>query len=170
MKTNMKNKLSVMFSAIVLVALSSCGKIPSGYQGTFVDKPSGAKLVLDSSSGKYTETSGREISADADSLQYDALAQAKAGLYTRTMAGNDQMMELFWIVPDPASRQENSGFVWYNAEILYTRMPTEAKDQVASISVEHCKSGTIMLDTPSQTWNGGCGADTVPMQFSRVTQ
>jgi hypothetical protein len=125
---------------------------------------------LDSSSGKYTETGGREISAEADSLQFDALTQAKAGLYTRPVAGNDKMMELFWIVPDVASRQENSGFVWFNSEILYTRMATEAKDPVAAIQVEHCKNGVLMLDVASQTWNGGCGADTVPMTFTRAKQ
>jgi hypothetical protein len=165
---NLKKKLSVAFSALFLIALSSCGKIPSGYQGTFVDQPSGAKLTLSSSDGTFSEAGGRQITAQADSLQFEALTQAKAGLYTRPVAGNDKMLELFWVIPDAASRQEGAGLVWFSSEILYTRLATEAKDPVASLQVEHCKNGMLMLDIPSQTWNGGCGADTVPMLLTRV--
>jgi hypothetical protein len=160
----------LLFSTLLLAALSSCGKIPQGYRGSYVDQPSGTKLVLTATDGTYSETGGRQIQAKADSLQFDALAQGKAGLYTRALAGNDKMLELFWFVPDAASRQENSGFVWFTSEILYTRMATDAKDPVASIQVEHCKNGMVLLDTPSKTWNGGCGADTAPMNFTRVKE
>lgn len=172
MKTqmNMKNKLSVVFSALVLVALSSCGKVPSAYQGTYLDQVSGSKLELNGQEGKFTEATGREITAKADSAQFDALAQAKAGLYTRSVPGADKTMEFFWVIPEVASRQETSGFVWFNAEILYTRMQTNEKDPVPSISVAHCKNGMLLLDAPTKTWNGGCGADTVPMTFTRVKQ
>ncbi len=172
MKTqmNLNKKLSVALSALVLIALSSCGKIPSGYQGTFVDQPTGTKLVLSSDEGKFTETTGREISAKADSLAFDSLAQGKAGLYTLPVPGNDKMTELLWIVPDVATRQENSGYVWFNAEILDTRIMNEAKDPVASITAEHCRSGSVMLYAADKTWIHGCGPETVPMTFMRAKQ
>jgi hypothetical protein len=170
MKTIMKNKLSVLFSALVLVALSSCGKVPSAYQGTYLDQVSGAKLELNGQEGKFTEATGREITAKAESAQFDALSQAKAGLYTRSVAGKDKTMEFFWVIPAVASRGENSGWVWFTAEVLYTRMETNANDPVPTLTVTHCTNGQLSLDMTTKTWNGSCGPDTVPAIFTRVKQ
>jgi hypothetical protein len=172
MKTlnNLNKKVSVVLSALVLVALSSCGKVPTAYRGAYIDQASGTKLELDGREGKWTEAGGREITAKADSLQFEALAQAKPGIYTRAVAGDDKLMELFWIVPDVASRQEVSGFAWFTAEIVYTRLQSDAKDPVPTLTVEHCRNGMLMLDLPTQTWSGGCGPEAVPMNFTRAAE
>jgi hypothetical protein len=175
MKTIMKNKLSLVFSAPILVAmlvaLSSCGKVPSSYQGTFVNQASGAKLELNGSEGKYTESTGRQLSAEAQSLQFDALLQAKAGLYMIPVQNSSKDSELVWIVPDAASRQEYPNVtVWYKAELLQSRINNETKDTVPSITIEHCMDGTVQLDLQSKTFIKGCNATAVPAIFTRVKQ
>lgn len=168
LKMNRKKRLNVVFSTALLLALCSCGKIPSAYRGTFIDQASGTQIVLESSSGTLTEADGRQIKSDANDLQFDALNQAKAGIYLRNTQDNPHETEVFWLVPNASTRQDNASFSWMDSEIIYTRMNSDAKDPVQSFQIQHCKDGTLMLDMLTKTWNGGCPPTAPVLNVVRV--
>jgi hypothetical protein len=165
---------NLLLSGLLLIAVSSCGKIPKGYQGTFKDAVTGTQLTLDDSSGKWVETGGRAIEAKAVDAKLDDLAQGKPGLYMMPVEGNDKIQDVFWIVPDMSTKQsaEQYGvkYVWFNAERINTRMYMDQKDELPKIQLEYCKQGQVLLNLATQEIRGGCGPDAVQMTLERVTK
>jgi hypothetical protein len=86
----------------------------------------------------------------------------------RPLAGNDKIQEVFWIVPDVASKQSTPELVWYKSEFMYTRMNTDQKDPLPALQLEYCKDGWVMLAPSTQQLQGGCGANSVPLTMGRV--
>lgn len=164
MNTSMKLKLAA--TSLFMMALFSCNDVPSEYRGTFIDQPSGTQLTLGSSDATLN-SAGRALKADVDSVDLNDLAAGKPGLYTRASQSNENVIELIWVIPDVASRKENSNFVWFKAEFLYLRMNSEEKNPVQSVQVEHCTDGDLMLDLPTKNWNGGCPENTQVMTMQR---
>lgn len=147
----------ILFSLALM--FSACGKIPTAYQGVFVDASSGTRLELTSDSGKFADSSGRAIDEKAYSLDFKDLAGAQPGIYVQPNPANANEILVYWLRPDLTSRREEQGFVWLTSEVFYTRMNIQLKDKVPQIEMIHCMNGLLMLDTPSQTWNGGCPAE-----------
>ena len=79
-------------------------------------------------------------------------------------------MEIFWLVPNMASRQEQSGFAWVNAEVLYSRMNLKQQDKIQNLKMIHCENGLLELDLLNQSWNGGCPATEDEYDLVRVTK
>lgn len=167
----MKNAKTTLFSPTLLLLLSvclgACGKIPSPYRGNYVDSATGARLQLDRSSGTLISANGRVLKADANSLDYQALSKGEAGIYLRSNSSNPDQIEVFWLTPKLESRHEEYGLIWFEAEVLYSRMDANAKNTVQSLEAIHCEDGMLMLDTPSKTWNGGCPAKRTDYHFVR---
>lgn len=163
-----KKQLKVTLSGILLAAaLSACGKVPEGYQGKYQDTATGAKLTLESTSGAINLSSGREIKGDFSKLEFDGLIEGKPGIYLRTLSTDDKMNEVFFLFPRKETRKEEAGFVWLNAEILYSRMSADQKEKVQQLKMIHCEDGVLMLDLPTKTWNGGCPTGATQYDFVR---
>jgi len=163
-KTRLLKLLSALF---VTFALSACGNIPEAYRGKFHDMATGADLTLESNKGTMVLSATRALQADASKLDFDSLVEGKPGIYVRPLEDNKDVIEVFWIYPRKETRHEDSGFVWEDAEVIYARMDTKAKDKVQQLKMMHCEDGQIMLDLPSKWWNGGCPASSTTFDFVR---
>ncbi len=155
--------------AILALSVSACGKIPSAYQGDFVDSATGTRLELSGGSGTLTFPGGRKLEAGSIDLKWDALLEGKPGIYISKAKGADERwLDLYWVNADLSSKREEAGLIWYTAEVLYTMADTKAKDKVATIPMFHCMQGTVMLDSVQKLWQVGCpaGATRYAMQRS----
>lgn len=164
MKSNFK--LSLM-GIIFALALSACGKIPEAYQGNFIDAATGTKLSLEASAGQINTTEGRVIKSDANDLDFDSLVKGKPGIYVRTTT-NSNKIEVFWLLPNVATKKQEAEFAWMEAEVFYTRMNIKANDKAQQIKMLHCTNGMILLDMPTKSWNGGCPAESQELDFRRT--
>lgn len=167
------NQKLILNALILAVAagLSACGKnIPSSYQGYFEDKAQGAKLSLDVAKGEVILKDGRKITATINDLKFDDLAGGKAGIYLRSVDNDPERSEVFWIMPNKSTRQEQSGYVWMEAELLYTRLNFKNSKNVKTITMTHCTNGQLNLDLVSKIWMEGCGTDEVEYRFVRSVE
>lgn len=166
-----QNRILCGFKAVALAAValafSSCGKIPEGYRGKFRDTATGTQVTLNMASGALAFPSGRLIESDASDADFEDLLESKPGIYVRPHAEKPDLVEVFWFNPKPQTRKEESGFVWLEAEVLYSRMNSKDEDKVQQFKMIHCENGMVLLDLPSKTWNGGCPADPIEYDFVR---
>ena len=151
----------------LLLLVSACGKIPDAYRGDYVDPAQGATMNLTGTEGAVTLQGGRQLKANAEPLEFDALSQAKPGIYLRTLVFDPNVLEVFFLFPKNESRKEESGFVWMESEIFYSRMNAQQENAVPEIKMLYCERGTLLLDVPSKTWNGGCPPLSTQFEFKR---
>lgn len=163
----MKNAKLSLIGILLALALSACGKIPSAYQGKYLDAATGTKLSLEGNAGLLNLNSGRQVKGDATALEFQALVEGKPGIYLRSMSEDKNSIEVFFLFPRKETRKEEAGFVWLQAELLYSRMNANQKDKVQQLKMIHCEDGLLMLDMPSKTWNGGCPTGATQYDFVR---
>jgi hypothetical protein len=167
----MKNTktLSALF---FLFAVSACGKIPSSHQGDFVDAATGTKLKLGSGSGVLAFADGRVLESKAQDLKFEALLRAQTGIYIEVPSSDSNSerneADLFWIAPDLESRHEEAGLIWFDSEVLYSRISLKQKEKVKSIELFHCMKGSVILDTISKRFQIGCPVDPTQYRFKRI--
>ncbi len=77
-------------------------------------------------------------------------------------------MDVFWLSPNLTSRQEGGGKVWFNAEVLYTILSSEAKDKVNEVSLFHCQDGQVQIDTVTKNMQMGCPAHPTTYRMIRT--
>lgn len=152
----MKKSIQILLVSGLMALLSACGgRIPSPYRGEFVDPVSGNELTLKKDAGTMKFSTGSVLSADAEALEFDKLNELKAGIYTKISAMNEDVMEVYWIVPARASVQEAQGFVWFDAEVIHAEMNIKEKDPVQRIRLAHSSKGMVMLDRELKEWQVG---------------
>ena len=164
-------KAKLIGSLALLVALSACGKIPSSHQGDFVDAPTGTKLKLGSGSGTLTFPDGRLLESKAQDLKFEALLKAQTGIYVEvpSEANPDRKeADLFWLSPNAESRREEAGLIWFDSEVLYSRIAMKEKEKVEAIDMFHCTNGSVLLDTVSKRFQIGCPVDPDEYHLKRV--
>ena len=148
------------------IAAGACGQIPKDYRGTFVDQASGFRVELKASEGKWIRPDGSQESFSAKAVGVAELDQGQPGIYMRS-TGGDQL-EVFWVRPKPESRREEYGFVALEAEVVYTRLDAKSAGPVSAVLARHCERGQVLIDRVSQSFNGGCPADSRIMELVRV--
>ena len=149
----------------------ACGKIPEAYRGKFVDEGSGFVLELGANSGALTQGEAPRQEFEARALEASRLIAGEPGIYLRSVGGSgggSDLLEVFWVQPDRASLQEQYGFVSMRAEVVYTRLRTDPKLPIGSITARYCTSGQILVDRISQSFNGGCPGDSSLLRLNRV--
>lgn len=151
---------------VVVLSTVACGKIPSAYQGDFVDAAQGAKVSLGGDSGTLSTSDGRALEAKANDLNFDNLQEGKVGIYLSQNSANGNLTDVYWIAPNMATKQEAAGLVWFSSEVMYTIMDSKREDKVASIEFFHCKDGMVMLDTSTKRFQLGCPAG--PLHYNMV--
>lgn len=158
--------VKMMMAAAVALVVVGCGKIPSAYQGEFVDAAAGVKLKLGGADGELVFADGRKLEAKADDHKFEIIKEGKQGIFLGQNPRNDKLIDFFWLNPNLATRQEVEGFVWYTSEVLYTIVDTKREEQVPSVQFFHCMDGHVMLDLTTQQMQMGCPAG--PKQYTFV--
>ncbi|OFZ18961.1 MAG: hypothetical protein A2X94_13510 [Bdellovibrionales bacterium GWB1_55_8] len=153
--------------ALVVIG-TACGVIPSEYRGEFRDSESGASLKLKGRKGVFQTADGRKIESKAKDLEFEKLAQAQGGIYVSSDPGSDSILEVYWVSPDVASRQEAAQLVWFRSEVIYTELNLKTKDKVNTLEFFHCREGTILLDLPTKRWQMGCPGNADYLRMQRV--
>ncbi len=165
-------RIKKIFGAFLLASgaatFGACGVIPHAYQGNFVDDATGAKLELKSGEGTLTTANGRVVPAKADRLTFEKLQKGEPGIYAQVNEDSKNLLEVYWIAPRPATRQEAGGLIWLETEALYTLMNLKEKDEIGNFEVSHCENGTVLLDPSTKRWQIGCPAGVLRYQFRRV--
>lgn len=156
-----------MIVALAAIA-TGCGVIPSEYRGEFRDASSGASLELKGKKGEFRTSDGRTITAKAKDLEFEKLVQAEAGIYVSTDAGQKDVLEVYWVSPDGASRQEAAQMVWFRSEVFYTELNLNTKDKVKTLEFFHCREGSVLLDMPTKRWQVGCPDHPTYFKMERV--
>jgi hypothetical protein len=156
--------LNIILGALVILLTTACGKIPKGYQGEYTDAASGATLKLEASEGTLKTSDGRELKGKAEDADFDALLQGKQAIYLSELKNNN--VDVFWLVPNMATRQESAGYVWFVSEVIYTQMNAKQEEKVGGINFFHCKDGHVMLNTATKEMNLGCPAG--PAVFNMI--
>jgi len=153
---------------MVLVVLSAvaCGKIPDAYQGNFEDTTQGASISLSGNGGVFTTSDGRKLESDATDLSFENLQEGKTGIYVNANSQDNKLLDIFWIAPNIASKQEGGGMVWFQSEVIYTLMDSKKENAVPNIEFFHCKDGTVMLDISTQKFQLGCPAN--PLHYNML--
>jgi hypothetical protein len=157
-----------LLALLATLGLPACGKIPKPYRGNFVDSASGAQLTLERNLGMLTTREGKKIESDAKQLTFKELSQGVAGIYVRPDKQDPDVVEVYWLVPRLETRKEEAGFTWMDSEVLYSRMNSNEENPVQHLKMIHCENGLLMLDSQTQSWNGGCPAERVDYDFVRV--
>ncbi|HAR42785.1 MAG TPA: hypothetical protein DCS07_09195 [Bdellovibrionales bacterium] len=165
----MKTKLMKLVLVVALAfGATACSKIPAAYRGTFEDRSLGAKLTLKSTAAQLAFADGRVIQAKAEDLNLAAITEGKAGIFVRENSADLDLLEVFWINPNLASKQGFEGFVWFESELLYTLMNTKTTDSVPSLQLLHCTNGTVMIDVATQALQMGCPAGSAELKMVRL--
>lgn len=156
---------------VVLLAmglgLGACGKIPSEYRGTFVDQATGFQVQLRASEGVWTRTDGTQQVFPARPASVKEMLEGQPGIYLRSVGEED--LEVFWVRPMVETRREEFGFVSFEGEVVYTRMASKSRGGAVPVVVaRHCDRGQVLIDTISQSFNGGCPADSRLLQLIRT--
>jgi len=163
-------KFKVMKAMAVLVlglGLGACGKIPSQYQGTFVDQASGFQMELKSSQGRWVRPDGTQEVFQAKAAAVKEMIAGQPGIYLRSV--DQDQLEIFWVRPAVETRREEYGFVTFEGEVVYTRMATKSRGgPVPVITARYCERGQVLIDTVSQSFNGGCPSDSRLLELVRV--
>ena len=169
------NQLKLFFIFSVCIFASACsGMVPRAYQGKFVDASQGAELELKAGEGTLKMSSGRQIQAKSDALDFDKLSKATAGIYLNQNAVDKSKLEVYWIGPKAETRKEEGGLVWFESEVLYTLMDTRARrfneGDVSSFDLTQCENGTLLLDPSTKRWEIGCPAGPLLYHLTRVQE
>ncbi len=159
--------VKVMMAVAVALVAVGCGKIPSAYQGEFVDAASGVKLKLGGSDGELVFADGRKLEAKADDHKFENIKEGKPGIFLGQNTRNGNLVDIFWLNPNLTTRQEVEGFVWYTSEVLYTIVDSKREDKVPSVQFFHCTDGQVMLDMTTQQMQMGCPAGPKVYTFVR---
>jgi hypothetical protein len=166
--------LKSSFSKLAMVGVllvSACGdRVPAGFRGDFVDARTGSKLTLNAESGVFQTTDGRKLEANRMQMDFEDLAKGTPGIYTRQNPKNTQILEIYWIQPDAASRDQAGGMQWFTAEVLFFRMERETDKPVDVLNLVHSRVGTVMLDTPTKQWQIGWPAGSELLEMRRVAR
>jgi hypothetical protein len=163
-------RLKMMKVMVVLVlgfGLGACGKIPKEYRGTFVDQATGFQVQLKSSEGAWIRSDGTQQVFPARAAAVKDLIQGQPGIYLRSV--DDGELEVFWVRPAAETRREEYGFVSFEGEVVYTRMAAKSSGgAVPVLLARYCDRGQVLIDTVSQSFNGGCPADSKVLELVRV--
>lgn len=152
----MKTSIQLFVLVGLMTLLSACGgRIPSPYRGDFVDQVSGNELLLEKNAGTLKFATGETLNADADALEFEKLNELKSGIYTRISSVDENLMEVYWIVPNRATLQEVRGFVWFEAEVVHAELNTQETEPVQRIQLAHSSKGVVMLDRDLKEWQVG---------------
>jgi len=165
MKTKFINLMTVLALCTGSVA---CSKIPAAYRGTFEDRGQGAKLVIKATKAQLTFSDGRELKSKAEDLNFEAISSGKPGIFVRENSANPDLLEIFWLNPNVATRQVVEGFVWFDAEMIYTFLDTKITQSVPGLQLLHCTNGSVMVDTATQTFQMGCPEQSPALEMVRI--
>ncbi len=156
-----------LVAGLALMA-GACVQIPSAYRGTFADASSGFQVQLSSSKGAWIRPDGSLEQFSTAKAGIKDLLVGKSAIYMRSIEGNQ--FEVFWVRPLVETRREEFGFVGFEAEVVYTRMAakTPGRRPVPVILARHCDRGQVLIDTVSQSFNGGCPGDSRLLELERV--
>jgi hypothetical protein len=159
--------LQVMMVLVLGFGLGACGKIPKDYRGTFVDQSTGFQVQLKSSEGAWIRSDGSQQVFPARAATTKDMLQGQPGIYLRSV--DEGQLEVFWVKPLAETRREEYGFVSFEGEVVYTRMAVKsAGGAVAALLARYCDRGQILIDSVSQSFNGGCPADSKILELVRV--
>lgn len=150
-------------STIVLIALAgmtlvACGEIPSSYQAEYQDKAQGVTFDLTGSAGELTLPGGRKIKSDQEDLKFEDVLAGTSGLYLQKNAVNSDILDVYWLIPNKTTKVEKDGFVWYQAEALFTFIDKNNDSKVSALDMEHCTDGLLMLNVQTKQVQMGCPA------------
>jgi hypothetical protein len=162
----MKLEKVLMTAAFAGLAMG-CENLPSAYQGDFVDLASGAKLTLNGGDGVLHLADGRKLESRRDQFKFKNLKEGRPGIFVGRNTRNESLMDIFWVNPNLATREEVEGFVWFQSEILYTIADTRLKDKVSSVQFIHCTDGQMTLDATTRKLQLGCPAGAKNYMFVR---
>lgn len=163
----MKNLLIIAAVAILSVA---CGKVPSSYQGKFTDASKGATLTIEQNKWSLKTLDGRTIENTTDDMTFDNLVKAQASVFTRDNTANNNLVNVFWTIPQASTRGEGGGMVWYKSEVLEAIVNKKQDDAVGSVQLNHCKDGWLMLDTVTKNTQVGCPAGAIQYNMVRAKE
>jgi hypothetical protein len=159
--------LKVMMVLVLGFGLGACGKIPKNYRGTFVDQSTGFQVQLKSSEGLWIRSDGSQQVFPARAAAVKDMIQGQPGIYLRSV--DDGQLEVFWVRPTVETRREEYGFVSFEGEVVYTRMAAKSSGgAVPVLLARYCDRGQILIDTVSQSFNGGCPGDSRILELVRV--
>jgi len=167
-----KSFIKITFQLSVLgLLIGACGSnVPPSFRGQFVDARTGSKLELSSDSGTFTDSTGRVVKADKKQLDFEDLQKGKAGIYMRQNPVNKNLLELYWVQPNLATKEEAGGMEWFHAEVLYFRMDIRTEEKVDLITSVHSLEGVVTLDIPTKLWQIGWPAGSEVFEFKRVAK
>ena len=159
--------LKVTAVLVVGFGLGACGKIPKEYRGNFVDQASGFQIQLKASEGVWVREDGSQQVFPARAAAVKELIQGQSGIYLRSI--DDGQLEVFLVKPVAETRREEYGFVSFEGEVVYTRMAAKSSGgAVPVLLARYCDRGQVLIDTVSQSFNGGCPADSKVLELVRV--
>ncbi|HAR41715.1 MAG TPA: hypothetical protein DCS07_03660 [Bdellovibrionales bacterium] len=164
-------KLSkTLFVAMILgsLGLTACGKVPSGYKGTFSDSSTGATVVLKGSKATFSDASGRKLEVKSIDFTYENLLLGRNGFFIHDHPSDLNLLEVFWLIPNAATRQDVGGLIWFESEIMYSLFQKETEDKLNAFDLVHCQAGTILLDPVRKNFQIGCGAGEQTHHLKRV--
>ena len=142
---------------------------PTQYRASFVDAQTGARLDIAKNQATLTTPTAKVVSKSLTAESYDALSKAKSAAYMIDIKGDDlNIDEIYWVTPDPASKKQYGDLVVFNSDVIYYRMDTKPKQDVQEIDLLHSKSGTVMLNLSTKTWQVGWPSDREQFHLQRV--
>jgi len=165
----MKCSKTVLLAMILGVfGLTACGKVPSGYKGTFTDSVSGTTIVLKGSKGIFKDSKGRQIETKSEDFSFENLLAGQSGIFIHDHPTSADKLEVFWLLPNAATKQQSGGLIWFESEILYTIFNKKVEGKLKDFDLVHCEAGTILLDPVVENFQIGCGAGEQTFHLVRV--
>lgn len=171
----MDNEMKSLILGFVLVTLggamlTGCKAVPRAYRGSYEDAASGVRLRLKANRGTFVTADGRALSMKTEPLKFENLAKGEAGIYVeRFESGGDvAQAEVNWIVPDPGSRKEEAGMVWFDSEVIFARLDLSGRGKAEGLELMHCARGQVTLDMVSKTWQVGCPEGEKQYRLTRI--
>ncbi len=163
------SKSKFLITVLISMWLVGCKAVPMSYRGSYVDAEHGNQLRLKRGKGVLTFADGRVLIAKTERIKFDDLLEGQGGIYVDRIKtkGESTVAEVNWIIPDPASKKEVAGFVWFESEVIYTALDLGAAKK-SGITLMHCKNGIVTLDTVSKQWQVGCRAGSAELNFART--
>ncbi len=187
----MKHLQRSLIVVALMVFMVACNiSIPSGFRGDFVDQTRGVSIHLESSKAQIVKE-GRVIDGQAVEVDVAKMALGQPGIYLRDNPTNKNIVEMYWINPNAATRQEAAGVVWFESEVIYARfekkMMAQASDRwvatgerganasrfisgskVGEFSMVHVMNGQLGVDVVTKTWQVGWPEKPQTYRFSRT--
>jgi len=153
-----KKIIPVFTLLFAIVSLTNCGLVPSEYRGKYSDPQSGTTLVFNGSSGEFVGSRGKKFEMDMHEIDFKRVAQGNPGIFVTTPKEDENAMDVYWVIPNATSKKSAEGFIWFEAEVLYTQLNTKIEKEAQALKLFHCTDGTVMLDVPTERWQIGCPA------------